>query len=54
MAHHERSIRERVIPLAEKGGLSASAAGKLYGIPLSTARDDIITHIMGTCSITQI
>jgi transposase len=39
MAHHERSIRERVTALAEKGGLSASAAGELYGIPLSTARE---------------
>jgi hypothetical protein len=28
MAHHERSIRERVIALAEKGGLSASAASE--------------------------
>jgi hypothetical protein len=35
MAHHERSIRERVIAVAEKGGLSANTAG----IPMSTARE---------------
>jgi transposase len=34
-----RSICERVIVLAEKGGLSASAAGELYGVPMSTARE---------------
>ena len=39
MAHHDRSIRERVIALAEKGGLSASTAGDLYGVPMSTARE---------------
>ena len=39
MAHHERSIRERVITVAEKGGLSASTAGEQYGIPMSTARE---------------
>ena len=39
MAHHDRSIRERVIALVEKGGLSASAAGEQYGIPKSTARE---------------
>jgi hypothetical protein len=39
MAHHEKAIREHVIALAEKGGLSASAAGELYVIPLSTARE---------------
>ena len=39
MAHHDRSIRERVIALAEKGGLSASIAGDLYGVTMSTARD---------------
>ena len=38
MAHHDRSIRERVIVLAEEGGLSASTAGELYGVPKSTAR----------------
>jgi transposase-like protein len=38
MAHHDRSIRERVIALAEEGGLSASTAGELYGVPKSTAR----------------
>jgi transposase len=38
MAHHDRSIRERVIVLAEEGGLSASTAGDLYGVPKSTAR----------------
>jgi len=26
MAHHDRSIRERVIALAEEGGISASTA----------------------------
>jgi transposase len=39
MIHHERSIRERVIALAGKGGLSASTAGELYGVPMSTARE---------------
>jgi len=39
MAHHDKCIRERVIALAEKGGLSASTAGELYGIPMSTARE---------------
>jgi transposase len=39
MAHQERSIRERVIALAEKGGLSASTAGERYGVLLSTARE---------------
>ena len=34
MAHHDRSIRERVVALAEEGGLSA---GELYGVPRSTA-----------------
>jgi transposase len=38
MAHHDRSIRECVIALAEEGGLSASTAGELYGVPKSTAR----------------
>jgi len=39
MAHHDRSIRERVIVLAERGGLPASTAGELYGVPMSTARE---------------
>jgi hypothetical protein len=39
MAHHERSISERVIALAEKEVLSASTAGEQYGIPMSTARE---------------
>ena len=39
MAHHDRCIRERVIALAEKGGLSASTAGQLYSVPMSTARE---------------
>jgi transposase len=39
MAHHNRCIRERVIALVEKGGLSASTAGEKYGIPKSTARE---------------
>jgi transposase len=38
MAHHDRSIQERVITLAEEGGLSASTAGELYGVLNSTAR----------------
>jgi transposase-like protein len=38
MAHHNRSIQERVIALPEEGGLSASTAGELYGVPKSTAR----------------
>ena len=29
MAHYDRCIRERIIPLAEKGGLSGSTAGEL-------------------------
>ena len=36
MVHHERSIRERVIALVEKG---ASTAVEKYGIPVSTARE---------------
>jgi len=39
MAHHDRSTRKCVIALAEKGGLSASTAGELYGVPTSTARE---------------
>jgi len=39
MAHNERCIRERVIALAEKGGLPASTAGELYGVLMSTARE---------------
>jgi len=39
MAHHDRCNSERVIALAEKGGLSASTAGELYGVPMSTARE---------------
>jgi len=39
MAHHDRCIRERVIALAEKGGLPASTAGELYRVPMSTARE---------------
>jgi transposase len=38
MAHHNRSVRERVIALVEESGLSASAAGGRYGFPGSTAR----------------
>ena len=38
MAHHDRSIRGRVIALAEEGGLSASIAGELHGVPKSTTR----------------
>jgi len=39
MAHHDRCIREHVIALAEKVGLSVSTAGELYGVPMSTARE---------------
>jgi transposase-like protein len=39
MAHHDRSIRERVIALVEKGGLSVSAAGEQYGIAKSAVRE---------------
>jgi len=39
MAHHDRSICESAIALAEKGGLSASTARELYGVPMSTARE---------------
>jgi hypothetical protein len=38
MADHEGSICERVIILAEMGGLSASTANELYGVAKSTAR----------------
>jgi len=39
MDHHDRCIREHVIALAEKGGLSASTAGELCRVPMSTARE---------------
>jgi len=39
MDHHDRCIRERVIALAEKGGLSTSTAGELYGVHMSTGRE---------------
>jgi len=39
MAHHDRCIRECVIPLSERGRLPASTAGELYGVPMSTARE---------------
>ena len=38
MDHHDRCIREHVIALA-KGGLSASTAGELCRVPMSTARE---------------
>jgi hypothetical protein len=38
MAHHARSIRERVIALAEDGRLSASTEGEMCSVPKSTAR----------------
>jgi hypothetical protein len=38
MAHHDRSIHQRVIAFAEEGGLSASTAGELYSVLKSTAR----------------
>jgi hypothetical protein len=37
-AHHDRSICECVIALAEEGRSSASTAGEQYGVPKSTAR----------------
>jgi hypothetical protein len=37
MAHHDRSVRERVIALVEEGRLSASASGGWYGVPGSMA-----------------
>jgi len=37
MAHHDRSIQQCVIALAEKGRLSATTAGEMYGIPKFTA-----------------
>jgi hypothetical protein len=37
MAHHDRYIQQCVIALAEKGGLSATTAGEMYGIPKFTA-----------------
>ena len=39
LAHHDRSNSERVIALAEKGGLSVSSARELHGVPMSTARE---------------
>jgi len=39
MAHHDTCIRERVIALAEKVGLSASTASELYGFSMSTAKE---------------
>jgi transposase-like protein len=46
MAHYDRSTRERVVALVEKGGFTASAAGELYGIPKSTAREWIRKYRM--------
>jgi len=39
MACHDRCICVRFIIPAEKGGLSVSTAGDLYGVPISTARE---------------
>jgi len=39
MAEHDSCICEHAIALAEKGGLSASTAGVLYSVPMSTARE---------------
>ena len=39
MTHHDRCICERVMALAEKGGLSASTAGELYRVPMSSAKE---------------
>jgi transposase-like protein len=38
MAHHDRSVRERVIALVDEGGLSTSAVCGWYGVQGSTAR----------------
>jgi transposase len=38
MAHHDRSIRQCVIALAEEEGLSDSTASEVYSVPKSTAR----------------
>jgi hypothetical protein len=38
VAHHDRSICQCVITVAEEGGLSASTAGELYGVLKFTAR----------------
>ena len=38
MAHHDGSIRERVIALAEEGELSARTAGEMYGVSTCTVR----------------
>jgi hypothetical protein len=37
MAHHDRSIHQCVTALAEKGGLSVTTAGELYGVLKFTA-----------------
>ena len=37
MAQHGMSVKERVVALVEAGNLSASEAGRRYGIPKSTA-----------------
>jgi hypothetical protein len=37
MAHHDRSICERIITLAEERGLSVSTAGELCGVLKSAA-----------------
>jgi len=50
MAHHDRCIRECVITLAEKGGLPASTAGVLYGVPMSTAKEWVRKYWMGWAS----
>ena len=39
LAHHDRSNSERVIALAEKGGLSVSSARKLHCVPMPTASE---------------
>jgi hypothetical protein len=38
MPHHNQSIQERVIALAEEGNLTAAEAGRRYGAPDRTAR----------------
>jgi transposase-like protein len=43
--HHDgspdRSIHERAIALAQKGGLSVRTAAELNGVPISTAREQL-------------
>jgi transposase-like protein len=38
MPHHNKSVRERVIALAEEGNITAAEAGRRYGVADRTAR----------------